>query len=136
MSDPVLLITGASSGIGAATARQAAKAGYRLALAARSADKLQRLVDEIGPQRAIAIRCDVTDYAEQQAMVQQVLERFGQLDAVYANAGIPGSEGGFSAADPAVWNEMLLTNVAQGQPRPSAAHRLGGRALRHSRFDV
>ena len=92
MSDPVLLITGASSGIGAATARQAAKAGYRLALAARSADKLQRLVDEIGPQRAIAIRCDVTDYAEQQAMVQQVLERFGQLDAVYANAGIPGSE--------------------------------------------
>ncbi len=111
MSDPVLLITGASSGIGAATARQAAKAGYRLALAARSADKLQRLVDEIGPQRAIAIRCDVTDYAEQQAMVQQVLARFGQLDAVYANAGIPGSEGGFSAADPAVWKEMLLTNV-------------------------
>src|SRR3546814_10000542 len=96
MSDHVLLITGASSGIGAATARLAAAAGYRLALAARSEDKLRQLVDEIGPQRALAIRCDVTDYAEQQAMVQRVLDHYGQLDAVYANAGIPGSEGGFS----------------------------------------
>ena len=111
MSDPVLLITGASSGIGAATARLAAAAGYRLALAARSEDKLQHLVDEIGPQRALAIRCDVTDYAAQQAMVQRVLDHYGQLDAVYANAGIPGSEGGFSGADPEVWKAMLLTNV-------------------------
>jgi NADP-dependent 3-hydroxy acid dehydrogenase YdfG len=111
MSDPVLLITGASSGIGAATARLAAAAGYRLALAARSEDKLQHLVDEIGPQRALAIPCDVTDYAAQQAMVQRVLDHYGQLDAVYANAGIPGSEGGFSGADPEVWKDMLLTNV-------------------------
>ncbi len=111
MSDHVLLITGASSGIGAATARLAAAAGYRLALAARSEDKLQHLVDEIGPQRALAIRCDVTDYAEQQAMVQRVLDHYGQLDAVYANAGIPGSEGGFSGADPEAWKAMLLTNV-------------------------
>tara|TARA_Y100001951_G_scaffold54714_1_gene43369 strand:+ start:1271 stop:1960 length:690 start_codon:yes stop_codon:yes gene_type:complete len=111
MSDPVLLITGASSGIGAATARLAAAAGYRLALAARSEGKLQHLVDEIGPQRALAIRCDVTDYAEQQAMVRRVLDHYGQLDAVYANAGIPGSDGGFSGADPEVWKTMLLTNV-------------------------
>jgi len=111
MSDHVLLITGASSGIGAATARLAAAAGYPLGLAARSEDKLRQLVDEIGPQRALAIRCDVTDYAEQQAMVQRVLDHYGQLDAVYANAGIPGSEGGFSGADPEVWKTMLLTNV-------------------------
>lgn len=111
MSDHVLLITGASSGIGAASARLAAAAGYRLALAARSEDKLRQLVDEIGPQRALAIRCDVTDYAEQQAMVQRVLDHYGQLDAVYANAGIPGSDGGFSGADPEVWKTMLLTNV-------------------------
>ncbi|AHY43693.1 SDR family NAD(P)-dependent oxidoreductase [Stutzerimonas decontaminans] len=111
MSDPVLLITGASSGIGAATARLAAAAGYRLALAARSEGKMQHLVDEIGPQRALAIPCDVTDYAAQQAMVQRVLDHYGQLDAVYANAGIPGSEGGFSGADPEVWKAMLLTNV-------------------------
>jgi NADP-dependent 3-hydroxy acid dehydrogenase YdfG len=112
MSDAVLLITGASSGIGAATARLAAEAGYRVALAARSKDKLTALVDELGgPERALAIRCDVKEYADQQAMVQQVLAHFGQLDAVYANAGMPGSEGGFSGADPEVWRDMLLTNV-------------------------
>ncbi len=112
MSDPVLLITGASSGIGAATARLAAEAGYRVALASRSEDKLTRLVNELGgPERALAIRCDVKEYAAQQAMVEQVLNHFGQLDAVYANAGMPGSEGGFSGADPEIWREMLLTNV-------------------------
>ena len=112
MSDPVLLITGASSGIGAATARLAAETGYRIALAARSEHKLTELVDELGgPDRALAIRCDVKEYDEQQAMVQRVLDHFGQLDAVYANAGMPGSEGGFSGADPEVWREMLLTNV-------------------------
>jgi len=112
MSDPVLLITGASSGIGAATARLAAEAGYRVALAARSESKLTQLVDELGgPDRALAVRCDVKEYDEQQAMVRRVLDHFGQLDAVYANAGIPGSEGGFSGADPEVWREMLLTNV-------------------------
>ena len=112
MSDPVLLITGASSGIGAATARLAAEAGYRIALAARSEHKLTQMVDEFGgSDRAVAIRCDVKDYAEQQAMVARVLDHFGQLDAVYANAGMPGGEGGFSSADPEVWREMLLTNV-------------------------
>jgi NADP-dependent 3-hydroxy acid dehydrogenase YdfG len=112
MSDAVLLITGASSGIGAATARLAAEAGYRVAMAARSVDKLTQLVSDLGgPERALAIRCDVKEYAQQQAMVQQVLGHFGQLDAVYANAGMPGSEGGFTGADPEVWREMLLTNV-------------------------
>ncbi len=112
MSDPVLLITGASSGIGAATARLASQAGYRIALAARSEHKLTQLVNELGgPDRALAIRCDVKEYAEQQAMVQQVFDHFGRLDAVYANAGMSGSEGGFSGADPEVWREMLLTNV-------------------------
>lgn len=112
MGDRVLLITGASSGIGAATARLAAGAGYRVALAARSKERLEQLVSELGgPERALAIRCDVKDYADQQAMVQRVLDTFGQLDAVYANAGMPGSEGGFSEAEPEVWREMLLTNV-------------------------
>lgn len=112
MSDPVLLITGASSGIGAATARLAAEAGYRVALTARSEQKLATLVDELGgPDRALAIRCDVQEYAEQQAMVHRALEQFGRLDAVYANAGIPGGKGGFSGADPETWRKMLLTNV-------------------------
>lgn len=111
MTQPVLLITGASSGIGAATARQAAADGYRLVLAARSTDRLQALVDELGFDAALAVACDVTDKASQQAMVDAALDRFGRIDAVFANAGIGGRPGGFSGADSDVWKDMILTNV-------------------------
>jgi len=111
MDDRVLLITGASSGIGAATARAAAEKGYKLILAARRHDKLEALAEEIGKDRVITASCDVTSMKEQQAMVEQALERFGRLDAVFANAGRGGSPGGFSGADHEQWKEMLLTNV-------------------------
>lgn len=111
MEDRVLLITGASSGIGAATARAAAEKGYRLVLAARSVDKLDALAEEIGTDRVMTVSCDVTSMGDQQAMVEQALERFGRLDAVFANAGRGGSPGGFSGADPEEWKDMLLTNV-------------------------
>jgi NADP-dependent 3-hydroxy acid dehydrogenase YdfG len=111
MSDPVFLITGASSGIGAATARAAADAGYRLALAARSTDRLKALAAELGgEERALAIRCDVTEWDDQEAMVAQVLERFGQLDVAFANAGF-GAKRGFLAESPEHWRSMVLTNV-------------------------
>ena len=112
MHDRVFLITGASSGIGAETAREAAAAGYRVALAARSSDKLAGLVEELGGEaRALPLECDVTDEAGQQAMVAAVLKAFGRIDIVFANAGRGGSPGGFSGADPAVWRDMILTNV-------------------------
>ncbi|MDN3516303.1 SDR family oxidoreductase [Aquisalimonas lutea] len=112
MSDAVMLITGASSGIGAATARQAAGAGWRVALAARSQERITALAEELGgPERALAVRCDVNDEASQQAMVEQVLDHFGRIDAVFANAGMGGSPGGFSGADTAVWREMIVTNI-------------------------
>lgn len=112
MSDPVFLITGASSGIGAETARQAAQAGYRLVLAARSADRLTALAAELGGQeRVLAVECDVTDEEQQKAMVEGALAAFGRLDVVFANAGIGGSPGGFSGADPQTWRRLLLTNV-------------------------
>jgi NADP-dependent 3-hydroxy acid dehydrogenase YdfG len=111
MSDPVFLITGASSGIGAATARAAADAGYRLALAARSVDKLQALAADLGgDDRALAIKCDVTEWADQEAMVAEVLDRFGQLDVAFANAGF-GAKRGFLNETPEYWRSMVLTNV-------------------------
>jgi NADP-dependent 3-hydroxy acid dehydrogenase YdfG len=107
----VFLITGASSGIGAATARAAAQAGYRLVLAARSIEKLESLVSELGgPERALALRCDVTEVGEQETMVASALERFGRLDVVFANAGF-GAPRGFRESTPEHWRSMVLTNV-------------------------
>jgi NADP-dependent 3-hydroxy acid dehydrogenase YdfG len=112
MSDNrVLLITGASSGIGAASARAAAAAGFRVALAARSKVALEKLVDEIGEDRAIALPCDVTDYESQQKMVAKTLDHFGSIDAVFANAGTGGSPGGFSAAPIKSWQRIVEVNI-------------------------
>jgi NADP-dependent 3-hydroxy acid dehydrogenase YdfG len=111
MSDPVFLITGASSGIGAATARAAAEQGYRLVLAARSTDRLEALASELGgPERALALECDVTEWDDQQRLVATTLDRFGQLDVVFANAGF-GAKRGFQSESVEHWKAMVLTNV-------------------------
>jgi NADP-dependent 3-hydroxy acid dehydrogenase YdfG len=109
--DPVFLITGASSGIGAATARLAAAGGYRVVLAARSKDKLQALAGELGGrERALALTCDVTEWADQEALARDALEAFGQIDVAFANAGF-GAPRGFLESTPEHWREMVLTNV-------------------------
>src|SRR4051812_18913995 len=111
MPDPVFLITGASSGIGAATARQAAQAGYRVVLAARSEDKLRSLTEELGgDERALAVACDVTEWEQQEALVAAALEHFGRLDVAFANAGF-GAPRGFLKDTVEHWKEMVLTNV-------------------------
>jgi NADP-dependent 3-hydroxy acid dehydrogenase YdfG len=108
--DPVLLITGASSGIGAATARAAAGT-HRLVLAARRLEPLEELVGELGgPERAIAVRCDVTEWDQVEAMSAAGLEAFGRIDAVFANAGF-GATRGFLEESPEHWRSMILTNV-------------------------
>jgi NADP-dependent 3-hydroxy acid dehydrogenase YdfG len=108
--DPVLLITGASSGIGAATARAAA-ADRRLVLAARRTEELAALAADLGgPERAIAVPCDVTEWDQVQALAATALERFGRIDAVFANAGF-GARRGFLEEDPEHWKAMVLTNV-------------------------
>jgi NADP-dependent 3-hydroxy acid dehydrogenase YdfG len=110
-TDDVLLITGASSGIGEATARHAAAAGWRLVLAARSRERLQELADELGgSERALAVGCDVTDWEAQQEVVAAALGAFGQIDAAFANAGFGGPRG-FLNDTPEHWREMVLTNV-------------------------
>jgi NADP-dependent 3-hydroxy acid dehydrogenase YdfG len=106
----IMLITGASTGIGAATARRAVGAGWRVALAARSEDKLDDLVGELGEDHALAHRCDVTDFSDQEGFVAATLERFGRIDAAFANAGF-GAARGFLKEDPEQWRQMVLTNV-------------------------
>jgi NADP-dependent 3-hydroxy acid dehydrogenase YdfG len=107
-NDPVFLITGASTGIGAATARQAAEAGYRIVLAARSEDKLQALANEL--PEGIAVRCDVTEWEDQQALVSTALDAYGRIDVAFANAGFGGPRG-FDKGEPEEWKAMVLTNV-------------------------
>jgi NADP-dependent 3-hydroxy acid dehydrogenase YdfG len=108
--DPVLLITGASSGIGAATARAAAGT-HRLVLAARRLEPLEELVEELGgAERAIAVRCDVAEWEQVEAMAAAALDSFARIDVVFANAGF-GATRGFLEESPEQWRSMVLTNV-------------------------
>jgi len=109
--EPVIVITGASTGIGAATARRAVEFGNRVVLAARSADKLSALADELGgEEHALAVRCDVTDWDDQQALVAAALERYGRMDTYFANAGF-GAKRGFLEETVEHWRSMIDTNV-------------------------
>ncbi len=111
MPDRVFLITGASSGIGQATARQAVAAGFRVALLARSLDRLEAQRVELGgPDVALAIGCDVTEWEELERAVATTLAQFGRLDVAFANAGF-GAVRGFLNESPEHWRSMILTNV-------------------------
>ncbi len=109
--DKVFVITGASSGIGAETARHAAADGYRLVLAARSADKLEALAEELGgAERAVAVACDVREWADLEQLAARTAEAFGPADVVFANAGF-GAGRGWLKETPEFWRDMVLTNV-------------------------
>ncbi|MFQ6553187.1 SDR family oxidoreductase [Aestuariibius insulae] len=105
-----LFITGASSGIGEATARAAASAGWNVALMARSADKLEALASDIG-DRALAIPGDATKLEAQEAAMTLTAERFGGIDAAYANAGTGVSTPGTETGDPQEWQGMIDINI-------------------------
>jgi NADP-dependent 3-hydroxy acid dehydrogenase YdfG len=108
--DRVLVITGASTGIGAATARAAAADGFSVVLASRSRDKLDALVGELGDDRALAVPTDVTVWEENERLIAAASDRFGRVDAVFANAGF-GAARGWLKETPQHWREMVLTNV-------------------------
>ena len=105
-----MLITGASSGIGAATARAAVAEGWNVALVARSATKLEALAEQLG-ETAIVVPGDVADFTAMEAAVKATVDHFGQLHAAFANAGQgiekPGTEGG----DPQEWRRVVDANV-------------------------
>ncbi len=105
-----ILITGGSSGIGAACARAAVAARHKVALAARSVDKLEQLVGELGPDNALAIECDVTDPEAQQRMFAAALDHYGSLDVVFANAGLGAAAVGTENGIIENFREMIMVN--------------------------
>jgi NADP-dependent 3-hydroxy acid dehydrogenase YdfG len=132
------LVTGARSGIGAATARRLTQDGASVALVARRRDRLEALAADIenAGGTALAVEADITDRAQAEAAVQQAAERFGRLDTLVNNAGLM-LLGPIAGADPQEWDRMIAINVkgllyttraalphllqaAQGDPRPVA----------------
>jgi len=109
LAGKVVIITGASTGIGAAAARSLAHAGCKVTLAARSIDKLAALAAEIGPA-ALAIPTDVTVGADVVRMVEETVAHFGRVDVLFANAGIyiPGT---VAEGDPDAWANLLNVNI-------------------------
>ncbi|WP_224825880.1 SDR family oxidoreductase [Cognatishimia sp. MH4019] len=110
MASKTLFITGASSGIGEATARAAVAAGWNVGLFARSKDKLEALEADLG-SAAMALPGDVTELAEQQKALAALSEQFGSVEAAFANAGTgvdaPGAEDG----DPEEWSTLIDINI-------------------------
>ena len=105
----VAIVTGASSGIGRAIARLFAAEGAKLALAARSTDKLEKLAGEIGGAPLI-LSIDLAQTADVERMVAETLAHFGRVDVLMANAGVyvPGDA---AEGDPDAWDNMIAVNV-------------------------
>ncbi|HTU73872.1 MAG TPA: SDR family NAD(P)-dependent oxidoreductase [Trebonia sp.] len=108
----VALVTGASSGIGAATARGLAGQGAAIALLARRWDRLEALAGAIRADggTAIGVRADITDRQQAQGAVDRVVAELGRLDTVVNNAGLM-LIGPVADAPPAEWDQMLQVNV-------------------------
>ena len=109
LAGKVVIVTGASSGIGAATARALDRCGCKLTLAARSADKLAALAGEL-TGAALVVPTDMTVGAEVVAMVARTVAHFGRVDVLFANAGIyiPGQ---VAEGDPDAWANLMDVNI-------------------------
>ena len=109
IENKVVIITGASSGIGAAAARALAARGAKVVLGARRRDRLEALAAELGANAAI-LPADVTRLADMQALAALAREKFGGIDALFANAGImPG--GNLSEGKVSDWMDMVDINI-------------------------
>lgn len=113
MDIPTVLISGASRGLGAATARIAAEMGAQVALMARSDDDLQQVAKEIEDRKgqALPVVGDVSSAADCRRVVAAVIERFGRLDALVNNAGILSPIAPIADAEPEAWEQNLAVNV-------------------------
>ena len=109
--EKVVLITGASSGIGEASAKTLVNNGHKVILTARSEDKLAELVESLGEDNALSVPADATDFTELENVVTKGLKKFGRLDAAFANAGMGVSTAGTEKGDPDEWSTMININI-------------------------
>jgi 3-oxoacyl-[acyl-carrier protein] reductase len=110
LTGTAVAVTGASSGIGAATARLLVEAGAGVALQARRTERLDELVAELGADRAVGVAGDVRDPTAANALVAAAVETFGQLDSIVINAGI-GMYGGILDRTDDELQTMIRTNL-------------------------
>ena len=108
IKEAVVFVTGASSGIGAATARAASRAGARVVLTARREDRIRELADELG--NALAVPCDVTDRGQVGSAVTAAVEHFGRIDVLVNNAG-QGLQATIDAIDPGDFRAIIEVNL-------------------------
>lgn len=111
MITKTLLVTGASSGFGAATAEHFAAAGWRVVACARRAERLQSLVDKYGAERVHITAFDIRDEAAMQAALDALPPAFQGIDLLVNNAGLALGTAPAQQADPAQWRQMIDTNV-------------------------
>lgn len=109
--EKVVLITGASSGIGEATAKTLVASGHKVILTARSEDKLNALVEELGADNALAVCADATDFSSLENVVNAGVKHFGRLDVAFANAGMGVQTPGVEEGDPEQWQTMIDINI-------------------------
>lgn len=106
-----IFITGASSGIGEATAKRLVNGGHKVALIARSQEKLTKLQQELGEDNAIVIVGDATEKAFMRHAVSQANDEFGSIDVVFANAGMGLDNPGVLDGDMEEWDKMIAVNI-------------------------
>ena len=110
LTDKTAFITGASRGIGEATARKLASYGAKVVLAARNRADIERIAGEIGPG-ALALPCDVTSYEAVTSAIEETRRRFGGLDILVNNAGTIDPISRIESSDPAAWGQVVDINL-------------------------
>lgn len=109
----VALVTGGGSGLGAASAKKLAQAGAQVGVLSRTRDEIEKVAREIESAggQAVALEADISDPQQMQAAVEQLVQRFGRLDIVFANAGINGVWAPLEDLTPEDWDKTLAVNL-------------------------
>ncbi|MBB1274417.1 SDR family oxidoreductase [Psychromonas sp. SR45-3] len=107
----IIVITGASSGIGAATVDKVIEAGHKAVITARSTEKLNKIVQRWGEDKVLAVTADVSNLDEISNVINKAKEKFGRIDVVFANAGMGASTPGIENGNPDEWKTMLDVNI-------------------------